>query len=199
MPSAIDATVGGAAANSYELLAEATTYFDDRLPLDPPWSEDDSGIRALLMATRGLEQFATPARLLIPESNGIAPYYRVARQWTGQPATTTQRLSWPRIGMYDRNGNEIPSNVIPIELKWAESEFAGQLRKADRTLDNDVIVQGLTSVKAGSVALTFKNQIFAQPIPDAVIGLLVPGWLTDEIIESVNQAEFDMISTRGCR
>ena len=34
---AIDATVGGAASNSYETLAEANFYFDERLPLNPPF------------------------------------------------------------------------------------------------------------------------------------------------------------------
>lgn len=195
MPTAIDATVGGVASNSYETQAEANTYFDDRLPLAPPWvASGDTAIRALLMATRNLEQFGQSIRLLVTPAGGVPAYYRVARRWTGSPASPTQRLSWPRVGMFDNNGNAIPSNVIPQELKDAESEFAGQLLKTDVTLNNPVIVGGITSVKAGSVAVTFKDQIFKQVIPDAVLDLLVPGWLTDEGYEPANPAEFDVVS-----
>ena len=195
MPSAIDATVGGAASNSYATLAEVNSYFDDRLPLSPPWvASGDNAIRTMLMATRNLEQLGQSIRLLVPASGGVAAYYRTARHWTGAPASATQKLSWPRTGMFDNNGNAIPSNVIPDELKEAEAEFAGQLLKSDRTLDNDVIVQGITSIKAGSVALSFKDQIFKQVIPDAVLDLLLPGWLTDETVEPAVAAQFDVVS-----
>lgn len=263
MPT-IDATAGGAAANSYELLAEANTYFDNRLPLAPPWvASGNTAIQSLLMATRNLEVFANSMRLLVPSQGGIAAYYRTPRHWTGLPASATQRLSWPRIGMFDANGNpldwgvtaisvanptiittavahgrtsgdkvfvtgsdstptidgervatvvnatqfSVPISVtvagtkgsvsiIPQALKDAESEFAGQFLKTDFTLNNDVIIQGLTSVKAGSVALGFKSQIFKQLIPDAVLDLLVPGWLTDELIEQANPA-FIEVGSRG--
>lgn len=195
MPSAVDATVGGVASNSYATLAEVNTYFGDRLPLAPPWvASGDAAAQTMFMATRNLEQFGQSIRLLVPAGGGIAAYYRTARHWTGAPATTTQKLSWPRTGMLDNNGNAIPSNVIPQELKDAEAEFAGQLLKSDVTLNNDVIVQGLTSVRAGSVSLTFKDQIFKQTIPDAVLDLLLPGWLTDELIEPAVAAQFDIIS-----
>ena len=188
MPT-IDATVGGASSNSYATLAEVNTYFDERLALVPPWvASGDTSLRAMLMATRNLENFATSIRRLVTPTGGIPSYYVTARHWTGSPASSTQRLSWPRVGMYDANGNEIASNVIPQALKDAEAEFAGQLLKADVTLNNDVIVQGVTSVKAGSVAVTFKDQIVKQVIPDAVLDLLVPGWLTDELYEPANPA-----------
>jgi hypothetical protein len=184
VPSAIDATVGGAASNSYETYAEANAYFADRIPITPAWVA--SGNEAyLLTATRILDALAQPFQTFMP---GNPPYYRVRRQWTGSPATATQRLAWPRIGMYDANGNAIASNVIPQALKDAESEFAGQLLKGDRTLDNDVIVQGLTSVKAGSVSLSFKESIIPQVIPDAVYNLMPVSWLTDELYVPANPA-----------
>lgn len=95
--------------------------------------------------------------------------------------------------MYTRNNVLIASNVIPQELKNATAELAGQLAIGDRTLDNDVIAQGLTSVKAGSVALTFKDSFEFDVIPGAVWNLLVQSWLTDELIEPALHAEFDVI------
>ena len=96
--------------------------------------------------------------------------------------------------MYDANGNAIASNVIPQDLKDAESELAGQLGNADRTLDNDVIVQGLTSIKAGSVSLSFKDMVEAHVLPDAVWNLMPPSWFTDEIVTMAFGAQFDVVS-----
>ena len=68
------------------------------------------------------------------------------------------------------------------------SEFAGQLKKGDRSLDNDVIVQGLTSVKAGSVSLSFKDMILPQVMPDAVLNMMPDSWFTSEVYEPANPA-----------
>jgi hypothetical protein len=130
----------------------------------------------------------------VPADGGIAAYYRVSRAWTGAPASATQRLSWPRTGMFDANGNAIPSTVIPQALKDAESEFAGQLMGEDRTLDNSVITQGLLGLRAGSVSLQFRKGLLPQVIPDAVLNLLVPGWLTDELVVQAMPAQFDIVS-----
>jgi hypothetical protein len=191
---AIDATVGGATANSYETLAEANVYFDERLPLPTPWvASGNTSIRALLMATRVLDAMSQPHKTLVISKDNKIKYYLTASQWTGSPATTTQRLAWPRIGMFDRNGNEIPSDVIPAELKDAESELAGQLIIADSTLDNTVSVQGITSIKAGSVSLTFKEAIDAHVIPDAVRNLMPASWFTDELVTPAQRASFQVI------
>lgn len=190
---AIDATVGGPAANSYETLVEAQAYFDTRLPI-AGWVNAADKSLLLIMATRTLNAVLRPAKMLVPAQGGIAAYYRIRRQWTGAPASTTQRLAWPRTGMFDANGNAIPSNVIPQDLKDAESELAGQLGTSDRTLDNDVVVQGLTSVKAGSVALTFKDMIESHVLPDAVWLLMPASWFTDELVTPAFPAEFDVVS-----
>lgn len=193
MSAVIDATVGGATANSYETLVEAEAYFTNRLPLKG-WEDAIDKAVQLIMSTRVLDAFARPFKQLVRPTNG-APYYYIRRTWTGAPATTTQRLAWPRVGMYDANGNAIASNVIPQDLKDAESELAGQLGTADRTLDNDVVVQGLTSVRAGSVALTFKDMIETHVLPDAVWNLMPPSWFTDELIIPAYPAQFDVVQS----
>ena len=193
MPTIVE-TVGAANANSYETLAESGTYFDERIPLPTPWvASGDASIRALLTATRVLDAMMYPHKVLRRHANGTS-YYYTARQWTGLPASTTQRLAWPRIGMFDRNGNAILSTVIPQELKDAESELAGQLLMADTTLDNATSVAGITSVKAGSVSVSFKDDIDAHVLPDAVLNLMPASWLTDELIEPAMPAQFGLIS-----
>jgi len=182
------ATAGASNANSYITTAEATAYFAARLPLVPPWEDADDPTAAIAMATRLINSVAIPRRKL------MEGYYVTSRGWTGLPATSTQALAWPRIGMYDANGNAIPSNVIPQALKDATAELAGQLVIADTTLDNDISVQGVTSVKAGSVAVTFKDMIEKHILPDAVWLLMPSSWFTDEVYEPALQALFDVIS-----
>lgn len=259
MPT-IDATVGGAASNSYETLAEANTYFDERLPLPTPWvASGDTSIRALMMATRVLNAMSLPHKTL--RRNGNVEYYYTARQWTGTPASTTQRLAWPRIGMYDAAGNPLnvaiasasaasPSVIVttakhgrttgdkvfisdsdttptldgertvtvisatsfsvpvavtvagvagkvswmPQAVKDAESELAGQLIISDTTLDNAVAVGGIKSVSAGSVSVSFKDDIAAHVLPDAVLALMPPSWFTDELVEPAVRAQFNVVS-----
>lgn len=189
----IDASVGGVASNSYATAVEATTYFSERLPLTPPWEDADNPEAALIMATRVLDAMAMPGKTFIPASGGAPAHFRQRPQWTGAPASTTQRLAWPRTGMYDANGNAIASTVLPRALKEALAELAGQLVVADTTLDNDVSVKGITSIRAGSVSLSFKDSIAAKVIPDAVLNLMPPSWLTAEVISYPDTAEFEVI------
>jgi len=192
MPLVLDATVGGPNANSYLTVAEGQTYFDSRLPL-AGWDNADSQAVLLVMATRVLDALAQPFKTFFPASGGSPAYYRVRRQWLGVVASSTQRLAHPRIGLIDANGNAVPSTVIAPGIKEATAELAGQLGNGDRTLDNDVIIQGLTSVKAGSVSLSFKDSIMPQVIPQAVYDMLTP-YLTDELYVMANTVLFDVVS-----
>jgi len=185
------ATPGAANANSYETLAEAATYFETRLAL-PGWDLAADQEVLLMMGTRVLDAMSVPHRRL-KRFDGVS-YYVTSPQWTGLPTSSTQALAWPRTGMKDRLGRDIPSNVIPQELKDALSELSGQLGTADRTLDNEVEAQGITSIRAGSVALTFKDNVQSQVLPNAVLALMPSSWFTDELITPALSAEFDIVS-----
>jgi hypothetical protein len=191
MPTLV-ATPGAANANSYATLAEANAYFDERLPLPTPWvTAGDGALRALIMAARVLNAMSQPHRVI--RYDGDYKYYYTNRQWTGLPTDGVQRMAWPRVGMFDANGNAIDDAVIPQALKEAQSELAGQLIIADTTLDNAAKVKGLKSVKAGSVEVSFKDMIEAHVLPDAVLNLMPPSWLTDELIEPALRAWVDIV------
>lgn len=188
----IISTPGASNANSYGSLTEANDYFASRAPLSIPWDplDDDVNSIYLVMACRVMESILTPKKEL--RWNSGKPYYYTYKTWTGLPSTEIQSLSWPRKLMYNRNGFAIANNVIPIELKYSQFEFAGQLKISDSTLNNDIVTQGITSVRAGSVALTFKDTITPQVLPDMVLNLLSSSWLTDEIIDfAVNEVIFE--------
>lgn len=155
--SALDATVGGASANTYTTLAEANQYHEDRPASGATWSgaEDDEKNAALLWAQKLLDSMF---------------------EWSGAVTGYTQALLWPRIGMYYRSGEEVSSSVIPDELKWAQAEFARQLMAADRAGDSDVETQGITKLVAGPVELEFKDNVAAKVVPDAVVNLIPDDW-----------------------
>lgn len=178
------ATSGASNANSYLTLAEAISYFEGRTVVSA-WEDSDEQEALLVMATRLMDACCSPQRIQVKQ-NGQLPYYRITPYWTGTPTDAdVQALAWPRTGMYNRNGGAIAVDVIPNELKYATAELAAHLAIGDRTLDNDQAVQGITSVKAGSVSVSFnQDQVETTKIlPDAALFLLVPSWLTQEKIE----------------
>lgn len=193
-PPVLDATPAGSAANSYETVAEADVYFSGRLPLDPAWEDNDTDTKTMLliMGTRTLDAAFRGQRILVPATGSVPAYWKVGRKWNGSASTSTQKLAWPRIGLFHDNGAAIGANEIPWELKDAESELAGQLGIRDRTLDNPIIAQGITSAKAGSASVTFRDSsaIFPFTIPQAVLDLIPPSWYTEEWIEPVEQFDF---------
>lgn len=188
----IDAIIGGVASNAYATEAEVNTYFDERLPLATPWVVSGANnARAIIMATRVLDAMVQPVVRYVKDGE----YYITSRQWTGAVASDTQRLAWPRTGMFDRYDREIAEDVIPRELKEAMSELAGQLLISDTTLDNSAVAQGISSVRAGSVSVTFKDMIEQHVLPDAVWALMPGSWFTAEIIEYATRGsiEFEVL------
>jgi hypothetical protein len=147
------ATAGAANANSYATVAEATTYHDMHL-YGSDWSNSDTGTKtkALQMATRLLDNWF---------------------DWAGVTATDAQALLWPRVGAIAKSGYTLDSDAIQVPIRDATSELARQLIAGDRSADNQTEVQGLKSLTAGSVSLTFQS-VASKPIPDAVMALVGP-------------------------
>jgi len=135
---AIDTTVGGASANSFASIAELDAYEAARLPRITGYSAfTDPDKEAILIAgRRELE---------------------ACFDWTGSAVDAVQVLTWPRAGMMNRNGYAVLTTVNPIELKDAQCEFGLQLKITNRLGDNDPLRKGITSLKAGPVALSFSD------------------------------------------
>lgn len=187
MPITIKATPGASDANSFATQAEINTILAERIPFDPPWeTTGDEAARKIITARYLIEREFSGRKRLVREK-GKSPYYIIGRAWTGTIASDTQALSWPRIGMVDRYGRAIDSAIIPDDLKRAQAELAGQLH-TDRSLDSDIIVQGITKIKAGPVELGFRDDIdlsTSYAIPQAVFDIIPPSWYTEERVEEV--------------
>lgn len=153
------ATPGATDANSYCTVAEANTYHDSHLrPAD--WTAADTSTKTigLIMATRVMDAMF---------------------DWAGQVSTDTQALMWPRVGVLKRNlVQNVDHQIIPIELKNAVAEFARNLIATDRVADSDIETQGITSLTAGPISLSFSDDVKAKVVPDSVFHLLPSHWFT---------------------
>jgi hypothetical protein len=158
MPSAIVATAGAANANSYLTRAEADIYFGDRL-FASRWTgaSNDNKDQALLWATKLID-----ATII----------------FTGEKTAASQALEWPRTGMLDRNGDAVSTSTIPQLLKDITAEVALTLLASDRLAESDASVQGLSSLRAGPVTLTFKESIPApKAVAETIYNMFVFSWI----------------------
>ena len=156
MPDVI-ATPGATNANSYATIAEANAYHATHLYASA-WTSASLTTKeiALIMATRLMDTMY---------------------EWENEPTEEDQALLWPRHAMLRRNQIDwVEDDEIPIELKQATAEFARQLIEGDRSADNAVDTQGLRSLTAGSVSLSFKDSVQPKVVPDAVYNLIPDHW-----------------------
>jgi len=101
----IDATLGGASANSYVTLADADAYFETT-PDSATWinKTNDQKNRALISATRWID----------------------ALSFYGDRCSTTQALKWPRED-YTVDGIDLACTLIPVGIEIATYELARAL------------------------------------------------------------------------
>ena len=128
MAIVIDATEGGASANSYVTLAQAETYFEARLDIDS-WSgatvTDDTKNRALVTAAKRID----------------------SNDFSGSRTSDTQALKFPRDGLGSYDGIDFTDGTTPQQVKDAQCEIAYELL-AD--IDNGGI-ESFGAVKIGNV------------------------------------------------
>lgn len=137
---ALTHTPGGAADNSYVTLAEAETYFADRVGASDNgnWNKDASGnsrtdaqkSTALVTATRRIDE----------------------ERFFGTKTTGGQALKWPRTEVIDEDGEEYSSASIPRLVKEATYLTALELLRVDflqeNYLDNvDFMSTGTVQIK----------------------------------------------------
>lgn len=154
----IDATVGGADANSYATLAEANTYFLSRPHSDIWNNEVDNDVlnNALIHATRRINQ----------------------EKYIGQRGSSTQRLVFPRDNI-EFDGIDL-SGTIPRQIKEAQFETAIFILENDpNKKDTNIGAVKKSTVKVGTLEESteyVQNSNVSVPssfdLPDWVEGLI---------------------------
>lgn len=114
MAVVLDTTVGGAAANSYDTLAEINTYAETTA-WAASWvalADADRGVLAV-RATRALDTLRFP----------------------GYPTSATQALQFPRADTYHPDGTAWADDAIPAPVKNAQAHIAAYLSSFAATAD----------------------------------------------------------------
>lgn len=148
---ALDATVSGAAANSYITQAAATAYLADRLDI-AAWTAATSAEKdaALIMATTRLD----------------------TEDYIGSRVFISQRLRWPRYGATDPDGLLYDHLTIPNTMLQATCELALAII-GQPSLMTDTGLESFINVKMGSLDVT-PRFIAAARLPALVKRLIAP-------------------------
>lgn len=85
---------------------------------------------------------ATWAALLTPDKEGRLKWAtRILDQkvrWNGTKTVEESPLRWPRTGVYDRDGNLIEEDEMPLQLKQATCEVAKFIASVDPTTSQGI-------------------------------------------------------------
>lgn len=138
--------------NAYISVAEAETYFADRLDV-AAWTDarDDQKAQALVTATSVLDD----------------------KTWSGYAVSEEQSLAFPRVGTYfdPKLGSisSLGSDRAMTRIKRATCELAYHLLNNDGLLDNTGSIENLT---VGSINLSKVKA--AAEVPSVVSNLIKP-------------------------
>lgn len=155
-----DSTPGGANTTSYLSVERADEIASERLH-SSSWSglSDPQKESALMFASR-----------LFTSRVSVC---------AGEVTSSDQALTFPRTGLYNRNGTEIDSAIIPIDVEYAVFEWALRLIPSDSSVESDISLQGINKIKAGPVELGFKESIVnsGSTVPANVLAMIPSEWL----------------------
>jgi hypothetical protein len=132
----IDATLGGASANSYVTLADADAYFET-VPDSTDWvsKSTDQKNRALISATRWID---------------VLSFY-------GKRCSETQALKWPRED-YKVDGIELACTLIPFGIEVATYELARALANDTDAITGSTGTTGIyDQVELGELKVRYKS------------------------------------------
>lgn len=128
--------------NTYITLAEANTYFADRLGIDA-WTNatDDNKNKALLMACKIIDD----------------------QQYDGRPVSIVQSSAFPRYGLSNRQKQLLPSLSIPDDVKYAQAEQAASILSDYSTFDASserlqLQREGVTKMEIGDYKETYNGK-----------------------------------------
>lgn len=168
--SSLVTTPGATNANAYVSVTNASQYLEDQFLDDSVWldASDEQKQKAILQATRLLD------RLI---------------EWRGYVVNYTQALMWPRSGLYYRNGDYVPHDVIPVDVRDATAAFARDILERAKSIKGDAEAHeleklarvaerhGLSSVQFRETSVSFGTSRRENIIPREVFDLIPPEWV----------------------
>ena len=152
---AINATPKSPTANAYITLAAANAYLSDRRLYTGEWTAATTAEReaAIIWAASLIDQ---------------------AFDFYGAVSDIYQALSWPRLGVIDRNGRYVDPDTIPQIVADANAELAYHLAKQDRTALSELVQLGIEDAAVGPIRVTLSGSMSMPIIPETVVMMLSP-------------------------
>ena len=151
-------TIGADTYDIYGTEAAAKSYMKARLGADS-WDDASSLNRkkALISATRWLDR----------------------ANWQGQKTSDSQALQFPRTGLTDCDGNDVPSDAVPTLVEQACYEGALILLGDATAMDQADAGNNIKRLKAGSAEMEYfrggygsSGSAAAPPFPTAMFELV---------------------------
>jgi len=141
----IIATVNASDANSYNTIGEMTAYYEAS-PYRAWWEALDAD------AQKELAVYST-----INLDNSF--------DFVGRKSSSTQSLAWGRSDVYDKDGYEIASDEIPVNIKYAQNEMAYFISVNEgSTQDNSI-----KKAKVGSLEVEYKDGLQTEQFTNSEV------------------------------
>jgi hypothetical protein len=153
----LDATVGGASANSYLTVAEADAYFQASYN-KPKWAGVAANVKETLLmeSTRLLDLYVDWKGVLFDPT-------------VGSISNPSQALRWPRYWAEDLDGRLIDSATIPDGVKNLVCELAYSiLSSAGYKSDQNP----LDSIRLSTITIKFNNDVIQSGFPQSVVDMI---------------------------
>lgn len=154
-----NSTAGSASANSYTSLDFANNYLLLESIGYGDWEtySDADKEAGLIQATRQLD----------------------GMMFKGGRVTTTQALSFPRSGIYQRSGLAYATDAVPAPIQQATAELAYSIIQAGSE-SNGIDLASLKSFKQGDEQYEFREGMTQSGLPSSVSSLLRDFLLTTQ-------------------
>lgn len=149
----VEEGTGDPDANSYVDVESAADYIGTNVYTATDWAalSDDDQANALSRASKYIDNIV---------------------QWNGTKVTADSGLRWPRAGVYDQDGFEIPDDVIPQLLKDAVCELASVMISEDWTGTQGT--RGFKEIQVDVIDLKMQDNYVRPSLPTYVIDMLSP-------------------------
>jgi hypothetical protein len=128
---------GNVGAQSYLSVADADDYF--ALRGVESWAEQDTAAKeaALVRATFALDSW-------------------LRGRWLGKKKTQAQALAWPRTGVLDEDGYELPDTSVPAPVRYATAEVA-LIELTERFIQESVSKDNtISSESVGPISVSYR-------------------------------------------
>ena len=149
----VETGAGLASANSYGSVSEMDDYAAVDVNYAASWAafDSDEKEKRLAWASRVLDQKTS---------------------WRGTKAVAESGLRWPRYGVYDRDGNLIADNVVPVQVKQATFELAKFMTATDITTSQEA--DFIKRIELDVVQIDFQDNT-AQPNTPSMLNDILSG------------------------